>query len=79
MASALEDPTLELYDSHGAVIATNDDWRENQPAIEASGAPPHDDREAAIVAALAPGNYTGVLRGKNAAAGVALFEAYNLR
>jgi hypothetical protein len=33
----------------------------------------------AIVAALLPGNYTGVVRGKDNATGVALVEVYTLQ
>ena len=36
-------------------------------------------REAAILALLAPGNSTAVVRGKDDTIGVALVEAYNLQ
>jgi hypothetical protein len=35
--------------------------------------------EAAILATLAPGNYTAVVRGKNDTTGIAVVEAYNLQ
>lgn len=76
---ALEDPTLELHDSNGAAI-TNDDWRETQESeIIATTIPPHKDREPAILATLAPGSYTAVVRGKNNTTGIGLVEAYNLQ
>lgn len=76
---ALNDTTLELHDSNGAVIS-NDDWRETQEAeINASTVPPTSDRESAIVQTLVPGNYTAIVRGKNGATGVGLVEAYNLQ
>ncbi|HSH37594.1 MAG TPA: sialidase family protein [Chthoniobacterales bacterium] len=77
---ALQDPTLELFAGSGsAPVATNDNWKESQRAeIEASGIPPGDDREAAIVQTLAPGNYTAVVRGKAETVGVGLVEIYDL-
>ena len=76
---ALADPTLELHNSEGAIVAMNDNWRDTQEAeIQATGAPPSDDHEAAIVQTLAPAAYTAILRGKNDTTGVALVEAYRL-
>jgi len=82
------DPTLELHDGNGAVIARNDDWQhtiiggiitENQvQAIQDSGHAPTDPRESAIVADLPPGRYTAIVRGVNNTTGVALVEAYDL-
>ena len=79
VANPLLDPTLELHNQNGALIQSNDDWRDPQEAaIVASGIPPNDDREAAIVATLTPGNYTAVVRGANNTTGVALVEAFDL-
>jgi hypothetical protein len=75
---ALADPTLELHQPDGSVIA-NDDWKESQQAeIEATTIPPTDDRESAIVQALPPGGYTAIVLGKNGSTGVGLVEAYDL-
>ena len=75
----LQDTVLELHDASGDVIGYNDDWKESQEAeIEATTIPPPDDREAAILATLAPGNYTAILRGKDGTTGSALVEAYAL-
>ncbi len=74
----MEDPTLELHDSSN-VLAFNNDWQDSQAAeIQASGIPPTNPKEAAIVRTLAPGAYTVVLRGNNNTTGVALVEAYDL-
>jgi hypothetical protein len=79
LSGVLQDPTLELHDSTGALIFSNDNWRETQEAaIEATGLQPSDDREAAIVATLEPGAYTAILQGKNNTTGTALVEAYDL-
>jgi CSLREA domain-containing protein len=76
---ALGDPTLELHDNNGALIATNDNWRSDQEAeIVATGIPPSNDHESAIVRNLAPGGYTAIVRGVNNTTGVALVEAYPL-
>jgi hypothetical protein len=75
----LEDPILELHDADGAILASNDNWRDTQEqAIEATGIPPTDDAESAIVSTLAPGNYTAIVRGVGNTTGVALVEAYSL-
>ncbi|HYJ05019.1 MAG TPA: hypothetical protein VEX43_07790 [Chthoniobacterales bacterium] len=75
----LENPTLELRDGQGGLIAQNDNWRDSQQAaIEATGIPPSDDRESAIVWQLAPGHYTAVVRGAKDTEGVALAEVYDL-
>jgi hypothetical protein len=80
VAGRLENPTLELHDGQGALIAQNDNWRESDQAaaIEATGIPPSDDRESAIVRQLAPGNYTAVVRGAGDTEGIALAEVYDL-
>ena len=79
LTGVLQDPTLELHDSAGATIFSNDNWRDTQEAaIEATGLQPNDDREAAIAATLDPGAYTAVLQGKNNTTGTALVEAYDL-
>jgi hypothetical protein len=75
----LADPTLELHNHTGAIIARNDNWKDTQQAvIQATGLAPTKDLESAIVATLAPGNYTAILRGKNGTMGVGLVEIYDL-
>ena len=76
---ALADPILELHDKDGALIKSNNDWKESQQSeIEATGLAPSDDRESAILATLSPNNYTAIVRGKDDTTGVALVEVYNL-
>jgi hypothetical protein len=77
--NALPDPTLELRDANGDLIAANDNWRTEQEAeIIATGIPPSNDLESAIRRDLTPGNYTAIVRGVNGATGTAVVEAYNL-
>ena len=81
VSGVLQDPVLELNNSSGisSVIATNDNWKESQQTeIAATGIPPTNDSESAIVQTLAPGAYTAVLRGKGDTTGVGLVEVYDL-
>lgn len=84
----LADPTLELHNANGTLIASNNDWQhtiiggiitQNQvQAIQSSGHAPTDPSESAIIANLRPGNYTAIVRGVNNTVGVALVEVYDL-
>jgi hypothetical protein len=77
---ALQATTLELHDSNGNVIGSNQGWRSTQESeIQATNIPPTNDNEAAILATLVPGSYTAIVRGKNNTTGVGLVEAYNLQ
>lgn len=78
LPGTLADPTLILYDSAGHIVAANDNWRSNQAEVLASGIPPENDLESAIVTSLASGAYTTVLSGVGGATGVALTEVYDL-
>jgi hypothetical protein len=79
VAGALQDPLLELHDSNGGLIASNDNWKEHQGVIQASGLAPTDDRESAILAELAPGAYTAIVRGAHSTTGIAVIQVYNLQ
>ena len=79
LTGKLANPTLELRDGNGALIRSNDNWRSDQEGeIIATGIPPTNDLESAIVENLAPGNYTAILRGLNGTTGIALVEGYAL-
>jgi hypothetical protein len=79
VSNALADPTLELHNSSGALIASNDDWQDTQEElITASGLPPTDPNESAIYATLPAGNYTAVVRGAGDTTGTALVEVYSI-
>ena len=85
---ALANPTLELHNGSGALIATNDNWQttilggiitSNQVSdIQNSGHAPTAASESAIIANLQPGNYTAIVRGVSNANGVVLVEVYDL-
>jgi hypothetical protein len=82
VSGVLADPVLELHNADGSTIIANDNWKDapNTAEILATGIPPTDDREAAIVITLAPSNsgYTALVRGANSTTGVALVELYDL-
>jgi hypothetical protein len=74
------DPQLDLFDANGGKIFSNNNWKDSQQAaIASAGLAPANDLESAIVADLAPGNYTAVVSGVNGATGVGLVEAYHLQ
>ena len=85
---ALANPTLELHNGTGDLIASNDNWRttiiggiitsDQVRDIRSSGHAPTDGRESVIIAELPAGNYTAILRGVNNTTGVALVEVYDL-
>jgi len=83
VSGTLQDPLLELHNANGSTIASNDSWRDSPDAsrIAATGIPPSDDQESAIlhfVPAGTDGGYTAVVRGVDGATGVALVEIYAL-
>jgi hypothetical protein len=84
----LADPALELHNSAGDLIASNDNWQHTiiggiitssqVQDIQNSGHPPEDGSESAIIATLPPGNYTAIVHGVNNTTGVGLVEVYDL-
>jgi hypothetical protein len=78
--NALADPTLELRNSDGTLLISDNDWMDN-PAqaaeIIAAGLAPTNPREAAIAATLPPGAYTALLAGLNNGTGIGLVEVYD--
>jgi uncharacterized delta-60 repeat protein len=80
LADKLADPILELHDSSGALLESNDNWMDspNKQAIIDSTIAPSDPLESAIVRSVAPGNYTAIVRGANNGTGIGVIEAYDL-
>jgi hypothetical protein len=77
--NALGDPLLELHDADGGLIAVNYNWRDDQEAeIIATGIPPSNDLESALVRNLVPGAYTAIMRDTHNTPGNGLIEAYTL-
>lgn len=80
VSGALADPFLTLYDSTGAVIATNDDWQSDPAAAELTGdgLALSDPAESGTIQTLAPGAYTVTATSKDGSTGLGLVEAYDL-
>jgi len=79
ISGVLTDPTVTIYDSNHAIVATNDNWKSNQQAeIEATGRAPQNDLESAVIKTLPPGSYTAIVSGNNGGTGIALAEVYDL-
>src|SRR5206468_559073 len=86
--NVLANPTLELHDSAGALLASNDNWQttiiggiitqDQVQEILNSGLAPTDGNESAIIADLPAGNYTAIVRGVNGTTGIGLVEVYDL-
>jgi len=78
--NTLANPTLELRNSNGTLLAANNDWQDS-PAqaaeISAAGLAPSSNLEAGIAATLPPGAYTALLAGLNNGIGVGLVEVYD--
>ena len=80
VAAVLADPSLQLVDSTGQVLATNDDWMpgtQAQEIIETTLAP-SDPKESAIIASLGPGAYTATVNGAKGTQKIALVEVFDL-
>ena len=75
---ALPDPALEVYDSTGTLINQNDSSTTLPPGTVPAGLEPPNPAEAVVVASLAPGSYTAVLRSADSTEGNALCELYDL-
>jgi hypothetical protein len=87
VSSALQNPTLTLYNQSGPV-AFNNDWRTTevgnlirgpqQTEIEQSGLAPSDEREPAMIVNLPLGVYTAAVQAADANSGTALVEIYDV-
>jgi hypothetical protein len=77
--NVLADPVLELHGPGAFTPVTNDNWRDTQELeIQATGLPPTNNLESAIVTTLVPGAFTAIVRGNGNTSGVALVEVYDL-
>jgi uncharacterized delta-60 repeat protein len=80
LSGTLANPTMQLYDSNGVVLASNDDWQSSPVAdsIEATGRAPSNARESAILVDLNAGDYTCILSGVGGTTGIGLIEVYEV-
>ena len=79
VSPVLADPKLQLFQDQ-TVLRENDNWQSapNASDIQATGIPPSDPKEAAVLIRLEPGNYTTVLTGSDGGTGIALVEVYEM-
>ena len=83
----LVNPTLDIFQG-STKVASNNDWRTTQTGglitadqsaeIAASGFAPSNELESAIIANLAPGSYTAIVRGLGNTTGIGLVDAFDL-
>ena len=75
----LPDPTLELRNSQGILLGFNDDFNDSPENLKLihPNLQMYNAKDAALPAAVPPGHYTAIVRGKNGASGVALVEFYD--
>jgi hypothetical protein len=88
ITDALANPTLEIRDAVNTLIAANNDWGSTQVGgiitgdqsaeIGGSGLAPGSNLESAIIANLAPGSYTAVVRGVGDTTGIGVVDAYDM-
>jgi hypothetical protein len=78
----LANPMLELRDSNGVLLISNDDWQDDPASaaqLTAHALAPQNSLESGIFAALPPGAFTAILTGKNDGTGIGLVEIYNVQ
>lgn len=81
VSGPLQDPTLELRDAQGALVAFNNNWQDDQnqaASLQAIGLALPDGLESGIYTTLPAGNYTAIVAGNNGGTGVGLVEVYNV-
>lgn len=77
----LADPNLELHDSNGTVLATNNNWQDDPTQaqqLSAIGLAPSNPFEAAIFTPLPPGQFTAILASQDGGTGIGVVEIYNV-
>ncbi len=89
VSNRLPDPNLSLHafvNNQDTVVASNDNWKvrdsdsvSQQAQIEATGIPPTDNSESALIATVSPGiAYSALLSGTGSSTGIGLMEIFDL-
>jgi hypothetical protein len=79
LAGKLADPTLELHDSNGGLVDSNDNWMDspNKQEFIDDGLAPSNPLESAIARTVnAPESYTVIVRGVNNGTGIAVVQVF---
>lgn len=76
----LANPALDLYNSSGQILQTNDNFNDNRDAIfiRNFGLELPSSFEAGLLLQNAPGSFTAIMRGVNGSTGIGLIEVYGL-
>ena len=84
IGNPLANPSLELHDGTGALIASNDNWQDaaNAQELVDLGLAPTEPNESAILTTIPVSSsglaYTAVVQGPGGSSGVGLVEVYDL-
>ena len=81
LQNVLTNSTLELHDSNGATLVSNDNWQDDPTSaneLASRGLALPNSLEAGIFVTLSPGAYTAILAGNSGGVGIGLVELYNL-
>ena len=82
LSTVLADPTLELHNSSGTTLVSNDDWLDDPVStakLTANGPGLSDTKESGIFTSLAPGQFAAILAGKNGGTGIGIVEIYHVK
>ena len=75
----LADPFVQLFDSTGTLIDSNDNWQDHSSMGDLrTDLRPTRTQEAAITRSLAPGAYTAIVRGVGETTGVGIVEVFEI-
>jgi hypothetical protein len=82
LSNVLADPTLELHNSNGTTLISNDNWQDDPASasqLAVNGLALQNNLESGIFTTLPPGAFTAILAGKNGGTGIGLVEVYNIQ
>lgn len=82
VSGALGDPSMELHDSNGDIVMTNDNWQEDSfqaMEIQTANLAPANPLESALDLTLDPAAYTIIVSGAHGTNGVGLVEVYDIQ
>lgn len=82
IANPLSNPTLQLFDNNGQIVASNDNWQDvtsQATQLQSLNLAPANPAESAIVATLPPGLYTAIEAGLGGGTGIGLIEVYAIQ
>lgn len=79
LQNLLSDPFVQLFNSSGELIDTNDNWADHSSAnLLRSDLQPTQAFEAALTRTLAPGAYTVIVRGVGNSTGIGIVEVFEV-